>query len=391
MKNKFIISDSVFFSNKKEKALFYDVLTHAYLVIDKGNPSVNDFLDSLTLQNLFTTSFEEKQNDDVNAIINCLVENKLGRVVPENKKDCSIPLVPILNDDLAFESDLNKKTENVIQRDVMRYLDQVTFYLGGSSICDNNLNRQISYPIASSESLSFSKIVSFIDQCNRRGGQCLFEIVISDPTDARLLQFAEEMKSQRNQVSFVMLSTEQNASSARQLLSLGYQVVLLLDSTLDTHVITGLSAKYRIVIRGDEDLSLFERLKDSKIEIQPELVFDNNLAFLKDHVFIDTSDFEQIKCSKRELFIHQKINLSFWGRLFVSPDGAVYASPMRISKLGKISDSVLEIISKELIENTAWRIVRDAPCCEECVYQWLCPSPNALEHMISPRVICKRA
>ena len=391
MKKKFIISDSVFFSNKEEKALFYDVHTQAYLVIDKGSPSVNDFLDGLTLQTLFSTSFEEKQNDDVDAIIKYLVENRMARVVSEDTKDCSIPLVPILNDDLSFESELSKKTENVVQRDLMSYLDQVTFYLGGNGICDNNLNQQISYPIASSESLSFSEIVSFIDQCNRRGAHCLYEIVISDPTDTRLLQFAERMKSRRDRVSFVMLSTEQNASSARRLLSLGYQVVLLLDTSLNTHVISCLSAKYRIVIRRKEDLSLLEKLKESKIEIQPELVFDDNLAFLNDHIFIDSSDFEQIKCSKRDVFIHQKINLSFWGRLFVSPDGSVYASPMRISKLGKITDSVLEIISKELIENTAWRIVRNAPCCVECIYQWLCPSPTALEYMISPHVICKRA
>lgn len=391
MKNKVIISDSVFFSNKKEKALFYDVNTHKHVVIEKGNPFVNEFLDSLTLQNVFTNSLEIEQNDEVNAIIKELVGYKMVRVVPENSKDCAIPLVPILNDDLSFESNSNKKIEMVNQRDLIRYLDQVTFYLGGNGICNNILNRQISYPLASSERLSFSKVATFIDQCNRRGAHCLYEIVISDTTDERLLQFAKEMMPQRDQISFVMLSTEQNVISARQLLSLGYQVVLLLDTSLDTHVLPGLSANYRIIIRGNEDLALLEKLRTTNVGVRPELVFDGNLAFLKDQIFIDPSDFEQIKCTKKELFIHQKINLSFWGRLFVSPEGSIYASPMRLLKIGEITDPILTIISRELVENTAWRKVRDCSCCTECIYQWLCPNPTALEYMISPHVICKRA
>ncbi len=397
MRTKYIIPDSVFFSNKTREALFYEINTQAFVVINKSTSalSVREFLDKLTLQNLFTIVVERGEDKDVDEIIDHLIELELLRCVPDGTRDCSIPLIPILNDDLSFESNVEKKKESVSRRCLSNYLDQVTFYIGGKGALgkthDNIISKQISYPLFTNQTIPYSSVSAFINQCNKIGAvQCIYEIVVTDATDICLFEFSEEMRSMKDQIQFTLLSADQNVPVVKRLLALGYKVYLLLDARNDTRVMDGINANYKMVIRDFNDFDEFKRLKENGIGIQPELVYDDNLSFLSNNFFIDPSDFEQIKCGKKELFIHQKINLSFWGRLFIDSDGFVYATPMRNAILGRISDSVLSIIYKEFIENTGWRLIRDTPCCADCIYQWLCPSPTALEYLIAPNRICKK-
>jgi len=43
---------------------------------------------------------------------------------------------------------------------------------------------------------------------------------------------------------------------------------------------------------------------------------------------------------------------------------------------------------KEMLDNTAWRKIRnDYPCCD-CIYQWLCPSPSNYELAIGKPNLC---
>lgn len=103
-------------------------------------------------------------------------------------------------------------------------------------------------------------------------------------------------------------------------------------------------------------------------------------------------DILKAKISKRVIYIHQKININFWGQLFVFPDGKVYPSPIKEQAhcLGHISNPVLPMIAKELRENHAWRRVRDNATCNKCVFRWLCPSPTPFEILFDIQFVCKR-
>ena len=84
---------------------------------------------------------------------------------------------------------------------------------------------------------------------------------------------------------------------------------------------------------------------------------------------------------KRRIYIHQKININYWGHLYAFPNGEIHPCPNKDPKslLGWIWEPIIPMVAKELLENNAWRRVRDFYPCNECIFQWLCPSPKIKE------------
>ena len=94
--------------------------------------------------------------------------------------------------------------------------------------------------------------------------------------------------------------------------------------------------------------------------------------------------------SKRDIFIRQTLNISYFGKLYIEPDGKVYAN-LDNAPLGMIDDSPHDLVYKELTEGHSWLHIRDQEPCRECVYQWLCPSPSNYERVIGKPDLCKMA
>lgn len=77
-----------------------------------------------------------------------------------------------------------------------------------------------------------------------------------------------------------------------------------------------------------------------------------------------------------------------FGKLNILPNGDVYAN-MSHPRVGNIfSDSVYEIIEKEIQEGKSWLRIRNQPPCNKCIYQWLCPSPSNYEIAIGRPNLC---
>jgi len=91
----------------------------------------------------------------------------------------------------------------------------------------------------------------------------------------------------------------------------------------------------------------------------------------------------------REIFRNQKLNSNFFGILHILPDGSVKAN-MNAETLGNIKrDTVLDLIYKELIDNTAWRKVRNERPCTDCIYHFICPAPSNYEKAIGRQNLCR--
>lgn len=92
--------------------------------------------------------------------------------------------------------------------------------------------------------------------------------------------------------------------------------------------------------------------------------------------------------SFRKIFSRQKMNNNFFGKLTIMPDGSV--STIKGEKiLGNLyKDSLMQIIYRELLENTAWRRIRNQLPCSNCLLQYLCPSPSTYEKAMGINNIC---
>jgi pseudo-rSAM protein len=113
-----------------------------------------------------------------------------------------------------------------------------------------------------------------------------------------------------------------------------------------------------------------------------------NLSFFEEQVYMTKEDIFSKALSFREIFAHQKLNTHFFGSLTVLSNGDVHAN-VNSNKLGNVeTDSILDLINKEMTANTAWRQIRNVAPCSGCLYQYLCPSPSDYEKAIGKPNLC---
>jgi len=150
-------------------------------------------------------------------------------------------------------------------------------------------------------------------------------------------------------------------------------------------------AKYHFFITGIKDYEYAEELisRHKLIHYGVHPVYtQKNLDFFEECVYVNREEIFQTKHSFRQIFARQKLNTRFFGSLTIFPDGGVFAN-VNNPALGNIeTNSILDIIDKEMFENTAWRKIRDGAPCDCCLYQYLCPSPSNYELVINKPDLC---
>jgi pseudo-rSAM protein len=112
-----------------------------------------------------------------------------------------------------------------------------------------------------------------------------------------------------------------------------------------------------------------------------------NIDFFEKYVFTSQEDLNTIKITKREVFIHQTLNSNDFGKIFILPDGSVHTN-VNFEPLGSINNSPYSIVFKEITEGNSWLRIRNQKPCTNCIYQWLCPSPNNYELAFGKPNLC---
>jgi pseudo-rSAM protein len=145
------------------------------------------------------------------------------------------------------------------------------------------------------------------------------------------------------------------------------------------------------IIENDEHYIMTEQFIDKlgveKYSIHP-LFTGENETFFQENIFLEKDDIFSKTLSIREIFRNQKLNSNFFGSLFILPDGNVKAN-LNTQAIGNIkTDSILNLIYKEMLDNTSWRKVRDMQPCNECCYQFICPSLSNYELVIGKPNLC---
>lgn len=130
-----------------------------------------------------------------------------------------------------------------------------------------------------------------------------------------------------------------------------------------------------------------ERKQMDSVRLLPFFNGANHL-FFKENIFVKENDllFEIIK--KKDIFARKIFNTNYFGKLYIFPDGQLYAHPADDS-LGQIQEvSLPEILYKELTEGKSWLLIRDKGPCVLCRYQWICPSPSDFERALDRPNLC---
>lgn len=163
--------------------------------------------------------------------------------------------------------------------------------------------------------------------------------------------------------------------------SLKLSLIVLRDMQTRFHFYITDVADYEITIQ------LIEKHNISNYLIHPVYI-KTNQDFFENYVYINREEVLQAGITFNRIFTHQKMNTNFFGKLFVFPNGNVYAN-INSRAIGNIhKDMILDIVNNEMRINTAWRKIRDTAPCLNCLYQFICPSPSNYELVIGKANLC---
>ena len=148
---------------------------------------------------------------------------------------------------------------------------------------------------------------------------------------------------------------------------------------------------YHFLVKSTENAitadTITEKYNLSNAEIHP-FYTGKNTDFFENHIFLNKEDVLSETVNQRKIFCNQALNSHNFGKLIIFPNGDVFAN-INAPKLGNIKDnSLLELLYRELDENTAWRKTRTEQPCNDCLYQYLCPPPSNYEFAIGKHNLC---
>jgi len=113
-----------------------------------------------------------------------------------------------------------------------------------------------------------------------------------------------------------------------------------------------------------------------------------NIRFFEENVFLSKEDILSSSLTIKDFFAHQAINIYDFGKITIMPNGDAYAN-VNHPTLGNIyMQNIHEIVQNEITDGKSWFRIRNQAPCNDCVYQWLCPSPSNYEIAIGRPNLC---
>ena len=148
-----------------------------------------------------------------------------------------------------------------------------------------------------------------------------------------------------------------------------------------------------MILSGEEDIESFEKItysSDINVEFLP-WYNGNNMNFFRKYVFNTFDDIIGPPVSKKRIFRRQVLNENFFGKLFIFPDGNVYANT-NFPSIGNLLDQKLtKIVHNEICNpSNAWFMTRDnsSDNCKHCFNRYLCPSISNYEIVTGIHNMC---
>ena len=256
-------------------------------------------------------------------------------------------------------------------------------------------SKQTKHPVESSKSISPDDLINFIQGCK---GSVLNRInLIGNPFDyENFRKLYSWIISNHLKVNVYIHSSDFALNAQSDELKIIQKLTVICNSFSDIPEILSicnskdLNPHFIFLLTSQEDydkITLDKKcLNVDSYNLVP--VFNGyNIPFFEEYVFTTVDDFSAISLSKQDVFARQTINTNFFGKLVILPDGNVFAN-LNHPAIGTIYDPPYNLLYKEMIEGTTWRMTRKHFPCSECIFQWLCPPPSNYELVFEQHNLC---
>lgn len=386
--DRLIISPDVFIFTKEQKGVIYNAETQHGFLFD-NTTRVAELVSKLQVpENLYSLLIEDDKSWDaeINDFVCMLTATNCGKIISDSEA-LPLSLKPILK----IQDDTNyyrSQHRNGIDSDVFSNLHSIVLNVGSEKGIDLYA-KQIPYPIKrNSNQIDVQGILIFIDNC--RVAPFLSEIsVIGNPSDILDDIFYTKVKDIAPLHFFIPdVDLISHPYLAENLKDYGDVTIVVQTSLHSVGDINGIlasmpEADFLLTVESDRDFDVIDQVIGStatdNIKIVP-LYNGINKDFIKSTCQIAEEHLLDGGPDKREIFLHQTLNIFDFGKLYIQPSGKIYTN-MCSQEIGDIYESPCGIVYKELTNGISWLNNRNIPPCVDCMFRYLCPSLSNYERL----------
>jgi pseudo-rSAM protein len=345
------------------------------------------------------------ENIEISNFIKFVRDSFSGDLLDKSRVNSKpIILAPKLNLQNAVEK-LSKENGRSIGDDLLLHLTDLNFYIGGlnqsSALSNVAVYKQFDYSsFEKTKTLSLNSIVTFLDQLKAIN---LRTIKIFDEwykySQSELSSFLDKLETVPSIKNFNIHYKDilNHIDKFKLFEKTNCTVIILVDFPASINEIeqvairlNSISIEWLFAIKSENEFYeselYIEKLKLNQVQIKPVYI-GSNLNFFKKYVFLSEDDIQKIKLSRKDIYSKQALNTLDFGKLTVMPDGKVYANP-NFESLGTIEENISKILFIEFENGTSWRRIRNQGVCNNCIYQYICPSPSNYELAIGQPNLC---
>lgn len=386
---------------------FNSVSNHSFLVSSNEKLLVPIIEQLLKPKNMYSIEVSEADIDKYGLwdLIKRLRETYMGDLYPQEiirKKP--VALYPKLSIMKSVRR-LKIHPENSVGQNLLYYLQELNIFINGN--CSVNCQfcelykKQVTTCIKNNDELNIAVLNGFLkstsstglNKINILGGDIfnhsqwkdLYKLINDLPLKVclfshyqNILMNAEKIDNLSNNITFIVI------------IPFGFTKAELVE-VLKLFIIN--NRKYELIFYIASDFHNTEVemfCKKNNINVYSVLpVFTTfNETFFNQNVLLDSESILEIPTSKKMIFSRMALNTNDFGKLNIMSNGDVFAN-LNFQKLGNIrNSSIYEVLYSEFFNGKSWFRIRDHKPCNQCVYQWLCPSPSNYELEIGKPNLC---
>lgn len=373
----------VFTTFTDNSALLYNTLDGK--IIKTDNKTILELLYKIySKENCGVSVISEKQinNQVISDFIEDLREKFMGDIIDVSLSSGKpIQLVP----KLSFLSVVKDEEKKTVHKTLSSYLMNVNIYL-------INENSEMTYSV-------FDEILNKLSDCSlytlQLSGSNLWE-------HSSFKNIVKLIKKERHPIVFC--GDYQKIKKESYLLSLfdskKINLRLSVEFPMDMEKFNSLfeffknkidAFEFVFYIRNTDEYKQVEKLlteKNIKKYTITPLYIQNNLDFFRQNIYLEEDDIISVNVSMREIFMRQTLNANDFGKITIMPNGDIFANT-HFPPIGNITThTIWEIVYNEMNQGRSWLRIRNQVPCNECIYQWLCPSPSDYELDIGKPNLC---
>ena len=342
--------------------------------MERINTMTDDFFWGIPKSELATDDEQSLATWAELSCINELREKYMGDIIDVTLSNGKpIQLLPFFN--LSNKHDIYRKQNFSSYSFVLEKLSEISIHLNNT----NDLSMLISFLRSISKNLTFNIIGNFADV----------------PNYNELLSFLDQQSSPKN-----IICSYSNILSLQPIFVNNFLYRILVHFPIDMQqwnksrlilLNQTLPVEYVFYISSIDDCRQVEQLVDKfqieKYQLNP-IYTEDNIKFFEENVYLTKEDILSTSMTVKDFFTRQAMNIYDFGKINIMPNGDVYAN-LNHPTLGNIyTNNIYEIISREVEEGQSWLRIRNQAPCNDCVYQWLCPSPSDYEIAIGRPNLC---